>query len=91
MKKTITVVAMLFFTLAAGAQESNSNAQTLTINTEKLEPIEYSSMEELKTMALPRIEVIKAELAKPNLYDYQIIEYKELLWRFENAIVVTQK
>jgi hypothetical protein len=41
-------------------------------------------------MASPRIEVIKNELAKPNLSREEIVNYKELLWRFENAIVVNE-
>jgi hypothetical protein len=85
-KQLITVVFATLATLSFAQQTS-----TVEINTKNLEPIVYSSEAELKANALPRIEVLKAELAKPNLSKERIVALTELLWRFENAIVVEKK
>lgn len=90
MKKSIILAAFIVVgTTVSFAQTKTSVGPTgVTINTEYLQPIEYTSQAQLEELALPRIVVLKAELAKENISTEQAISLTELLWRFENAVVV---
>ena len=90
MKKTLLTLVVAAFAFTVSAQESTSVDGNLEINTAKLAPIEYSSQEELNEMAVPRIAVLKAELAKEGLSDEGKTSLTELLWRFENAVIVEE-
>jgi uncharacterized GH25 family protein len=93
MKKSITIFAALLLAMNvsfAQSTEVNPTVASVQVETAHLLPIEYSTTAEKIKMASPRIEVIKNELAKPNLSREEIVNYKELLWRFENAIVVNE-
>jgi len=95
MKKTIFTMLVAISTSMVFSQSetptSPSAVNRVEIKTENLTPITYNSQEELNTFALPRIIEIKNQLAKEGLSDEARISLTELLWRFENAIVIEQK
>lgn len=94
MRKSVLLVAGFLLTVGvsfAQTTDQKVTVETVKIETSHLEPIQYLSQEELEKSTTPRIEVIKEKLSAPNLSMEEIISYKELLWRFENAVVIEKK
>ena len=81
----------LLFVSAASltfAQEANKEVSS---NPSGLEPIVYTSAAQKEEQCGPRIEVLKAQLAKEGISEEAKATLTDLLWRFENAIVVEEK
>jgi hypothetical protein len=95
MKKILlTTLAAISLSLGYSQTEGSTTrvvAYGVEINTAQLTPITYTSQADFDLYVPARIAEIKTELAAENISEEYRISLVELLWRFENAIVIEQK
>lgn len=101
MKKTTIILSILAMSSGIYAQTettSNSNSVELTegnlfqsIKPVDGQPVVFPTQEELDAKIDDKIEKIKQQLTENKDNPEKVLYLKEELWRFENAIVKTEK
>jgi len=101
MKKMMFFVGVLFLGMNSYAQtESKTPVSTIETNNDDLfkskkpadaQPATFSSQKDLDLKVSKKIKFLKGELLKNKNNPKQIQLLQEELWRFENAVVITNK
>lgn len=94
--KKILLTTLAAISLSLGYSQTGESttrvvAYGVEINTANLTPITYTSQADFDLYVPARIADIKAQLSKEDISEEARISLVELLWRFENAVVIEQK
>jgi hypothetical protein len=94
--KKVLLTTIAAISLSIGYSQTETPARPtvvygVEINTTNLTPVSFESQADFDLHVPARIALIKAELDKEGISEETRIYFAELLWRFENAVVVEQK